>query len=54
LSALWAIAAYFNPARYARRLANYRVFREHLAVPLVAVELASRMIFSSLAAMRRY
>lgn len=40
MSALWAITAYFNPARYARRLANYRVFREHLAVPLVAVELA--------------
>jgi hypothetical protein len=40
LSGLWAITAYFNPARYARRLANYRVFRQHLAVPLVAVELA--------------
>jgi hypothetical protein len=40
VSTLWAITAYFNPARYARRLANYRVFREHLAVPLVAVELA--------------
>src|SRR5262245_38284590 len=38
--ALWAITAYFNPARYARRLHNYRVFRRHLSVPLLAVELA--------------
>jgi hypothetical protein len=37
---LWAITAYFNPAGYRRRLANYRVFRERLDVPLVAVELA--------------
>ena len=37
---LWAITSYFNPAYYRRRLANYRVFREHLTVPLVAVELA--------------
>src|SRR2546421_3462219 len=37
---LWAITCYFNPAGYRRRLANYRVFRERLAVPLVAVELA--------------
>src|SRR5262249_45258308 len=29
-----------NPARYQRRLANYRVFRERLIVPLVTVELA--------------
>jgi hypothetical protein len=38
---LWAITSYFNPARYQRRLVNYRVFRRHLAVPLVAVELGS-------------
>jgi hypothetical protein len=37
---LWAIAAYFNPAGYERRLANYRVFRRRLAVPLVTVELS--------------
>jgi hypothetical protein len=37
---LWAITCYFNPAGYRRRLANYRVFRERLGVPLVAVELA--------------
>src|SRR5262249_2664400 len=37
---LWAITSYFNPAGYARRLANYRVFRRALSVPLVTVELA--------------
>lgn len=37
---LWAITAYFNPARYRRRLENYRTFRARLDVPLVAVELA--------------
>ena len=37
---LWAITAYFNPAGYKQRYRNYRVFRERLKVPLVAVELA--------------
>jgi hypothetical protein len=37
---IWAITAYFNPVRYRRRLANYKVFRQHLGVPLVAFELA--------------
>ena len=37
---LWAITSYFNPMGYRRRLANYRVFRQHLAVPLVTVELS--------------
>ncbi len=37
---LWAITSYFNPMRYRRRLANYRSFREHLAVPLLTVELS--------------
>ncbi len=37
---LWAITSYFNPAGYARRLANYREFRSNLTVPLVTVELA--------------
>jgi hypothetical protein len=37
---LWGITSYFNPAGYRRRLANYRIFREHLTVPLAAVELA--------------
>ncbi len=37
---LWAVASYFNPVGYRRRLGNYRQFRKHLAVPLVTVELA--------------
>jgi len=37
---LWAIAAYYNPSGYERRLANYRTFRAHLSVPLATVELA--------------
>lgn len=37
---LWAITALFNPARYKSRLANYRIFRQHLSVPLLAVELS--------------
>jgi hypothetical protein len=37
---LWAITSYFNPMGYQRRLVNYRLFREHLKVPLVAVELS--------------
>jgi len=35
---LWAITSYFNPAGYSARLANYRTFRAHLPVPLIAVE----------------
>jgi hypothetical protein len=37
---VWAVTSYFNPARFKRRLANYHVFRRHLAVPLVTVELS--------------
>ena len=37
---LWAITAYFNPIRYQRKRANYRIFRQHLGLPLIAVELA--------------
>lgn len=37
---MWAIASYYNPARSERRLANYRVFRKYLEIPLVTVELA--------------
>lgn len=36
---LWAITSYFNPCQYARRKINYRVFRDRLNVPLIAVEL---------------
>lgn len=34
----WAITAYFNPARWATRLANYRLFRQALNIPLITVE----------------
>ena len=39
-SEIWAITAYFNPIGFRRRLANYRLFRQHLQIPLLAVELA--------------
>jgi hypothetical protein len=38
-SDFWAITAYFNPMHCRRRQLNYRVFRQHLTIPLVAVEL---------------
>lgn len=37
-SGLWAITSYYNPAGYRRRKANYRLFRERLALPLLTVE----------------
>jgi hypothetical protein len=37
---LWAITCYFNPVGYKRRIENYHLFRQRLAVPLVAVELS--------------
>lgn len=37
---MWAITSYFNPARYKRRLSNYKIFRGNLGVPLVTVELS--------------
>jgi hypothetical protein len=37
---LWAITSYFNPCGYKARLANYRLFRSYLNVPLVTVEAA--------------
>ncbi|MBC8065865.1 MAG: hypothetical protein H7Y17_13615 [Chlorobia bacterium] len=39
-SRLWAITCLFNPAGYRVREENYRVFRKHLDLPLVTVELA--------------
>jgi hypothetical protein len=36
---VWAITSYFNPARFKRRLQNFRIFRDRLEVPLVVVEL---------------
>ena len=37
---MWAVTSYYNPARFRRRLANYKTFRANLAVPLVTVELS--------------
>jgi hypothetical protein len=40
---LWAMTAYYNPARYANKSAHYRLFRARLAaqgVPLLAIEVA--------------
>src|SRR5208282_3056212 len=37
---LWAITSYFNPSNSRARLINYRIFKEHLRVPVVAVELS--------------
>lgn len=37
---VWAITAYFNPAGFRSRLANYKTFRDRLALPLVTAELS--------------
>ena len=37
---LWGMTSFFNPCRYGARYRNFLKFREHLAVPLVAVELS--------------
>jgi hypothetical protein len=37
---LWAITSYFNPSGYKSRSTTYRTFKEHLRVPLIAVELS--------------
>jgi hypothetical protein len=37
-SPIWAVTAYYNPFRGARRYANYRAFWRNLAIPLVTVE----------------
>jgi hypothetical protein len=39
-SDFWAVTSYWNPVHYQRKYANYRLFRERLGVPLVAIELA--------------
>jgi hypothetical protein len=36
----WAITSYWNPIGYRRKYANYRLFRERLNEPLLAIELA--------------
>jgi hypothetical protein len=40
MNELWAITSFFNPVGYKTKLKNYRVFRKHLHVPLVTVELS--------------
>src|SRR5690606_20133502 len=42
---LWALTSYYNPVRYRRRRENYRAFRDHLDVPLVAVEMETDGVF---------
>ncbi len=37
---LWGVTAYYNPIGYKRRRSNYDLFRKHLNLPLVTVELA--------------
>ncbi len=37
---LWAVTSYWNSAGFARRLQNYRTFRENLDAPLLTVELS--------------
>ena len=40
MSRIWAITTYYNPSGYQRREQNYRVFREHLGLPLAVIELS--------------
>ncbi|MCU0936215.1 MAG: hypothetical protein MUF66_09135, partial [Gammaproteobacteria bacterium] len=42
---LWSITCYFNPLGYRRRRENYRIFRRHLAGPLLTVEWSRDGIF---------
>lgn len=37
---LWTITSFFNPVGYRRRRENFRIFRQHLPTPLVAIELS--------------
>src|SRR5262245_41446478 len=39
-SRLWAITCYFNPLGSRRRRVNYAIFRQRLALPLVATALS--------------
>jgi hypothetical protein len=39
VSEIWAITCFFNPSGYKQRYRNFRIFRERLSVPLIAVEL---------------
>lgn len=39
---VWAVSAYFNPVGYRSRLANYRIFRSRLALPLLTMAIEYR------------
>ena len=39
-NSLWAITSYFNPGGYRSRRENYKIFRKHLNVPLLTIELS--------------
>ncbi len=41
----WAVTTFYNPAHFQLKLANYRIFRRHLALPLLAIELSSDEVF---------
>jgi len=40
MASLWAVACYFNPARFAIAYENYKRFRSALGAPLLVVELS--------------
>ncbi len=42
---MWAITSYYNPIQYATKLRNFRVFQEHLKVPLIVVEFSREGVF---------
>jgi hypothetical protein len=37
-SPFWAVTSFYNPAGFRRRKVNYRLFRQHLDLPLLTVE----------------
>jgi hypothetical protein len=38
MNRIWAVTSFFNPADYRTKLLNYRIFRQRLGIPLLAVE----------------
>lgn len=42
---MWAITSYYNPIQYATKLRNFRVFQEHLKIPLIVVEFSREGVF---------
>ena len=37
---LWGVTSYFNPSGYKNRSTTYQTFKQHLRIPLIAVELS--------------